>query len=111
MEKRKVENYRNLWFKSQTKTTYLLTSADENNCDDCKNFKWIINIQLKISTPRETIDTIISKCQKCLEKSDIICKQQDCPFSNSTKKESINICQNCCDVLIENTKKIYEETI
>ena len=44
-----------------------------------------------------------------MERSNIICKQQDCPFSNATKKESINICEKCCDLLIEHTKKLYEE--
>jgi len=109
MDKRKIENYRNLWMKSETKSTYLLTIADENWCDDCKNFKWIIHIQLKINTTRETSGSIISRCKKCLEKSNMICKQQDCPFSNPTKKESLNICDKCCDLLFESTKKLYEE--
>jgi hypothetical protein len=109
MDKRKVENYRNLWMKSETKTTYLLTTADENLCDDCKNFKWIINIQLKVTNSKENTNTIISRCIKCMERSNIICKQQDCPFSNATKKESINICEKCCELLIEHTKVIYNE--
>ena len=100
MEKRKVENYRNLWILSQTSRNYLLSVADENSCESCKKFKWIVHIKLN--------NNLISQCLECLEKSNIICKPQNCPFSNPSAKEAIVICKPCCELLIEHTKELYE---
>ena len=100
MEKRKVENYKNYWFLSKTSRNYLLSIADENTCESCKKYKWLVHITLN--------NTTVSRCLDCLDESNIICKQQICPFSNTTAKETINICKPCCELLIEHTKELYE---
>ena len=69
MHKILTNNLYILIFQIITSKNYLLSIADENICETCKNYKWIIHVTLNNNT--------ISRCLECLDKSNIICKQQN----------------------------------
>ena len=87
----------------------LLGTADENWCKYCNVFTWIVNIQLENKKNKTNI--IITICLDCLHKpyNEFLCKQQHCPFNNSTRTESTTICIDCATNLIESTKQCYSE--
>ena len=108
--RRQIENYKGYWIHSERDGVYLTATADENWCNKCTQYKWIINIVLRNEKMKTNI--IKTTCIDCLEKNNsddsILVKPQFCPFSNHTRTESVNICKDCCNVLIDSTSKLYE---
>jgi hypothetical protein len=107
--KRVIESNKGYYLLSQSTQYYLLSSCDQNICEKCYSFAWIVNIIYKRFDKKNFNNIQITLCLPCLQNSDFIAKIHHCPFHNTHVNEDAKICESCFDKMKEKTEELYKK--
>ena len=100
----KIEN-KKVWINVTCDTTILSVVADEQECDKCKKWTWILYMSYENKTDKEKKEKLY--CLDCLSE-DTICEKRYCPFCNRNKEQSLHICKDCALLVIDSNKELYQ---
>ena len=109
--KRIIESNRGYYLLSKSEQYYLLSTCDQNICEKCHAFTWIVNIIYKRFDKKNFTDIQKTLCESCLKNSDFLSKNHHCPFHNTHVNEDAKICESCFDKMKEKTKELYKKEI